>query len=228
MSKNLDLYAKIEPYIGFYDEYDKLYDEYLKILKEYDVLSILDVGCGNGNMLKKLQDRGYRAEGIDLSQEMVSISQKKGVKASCKDIADVEGRYDAVIAVADVLNYIPKEFLKDFLKKVQERLKKGGVFLCDINTKFGFSEVADGVMVKDEDDIFLSIDALFDGETLDTHITLFEKKGELYRRSDAYIEQYYHDIDDIVNSTAMKFEDSRGISMFSDSSDKLLLGFINL
>jgi len=226
LSKNLDLYAKVEPYIGFYEEYDKLHDFYLDRLKEYDIKSVLDVGCGNGNMLLKLQKNGYDAEGIDLSQAMVDIARKKGVNASCKDISQVKTGYDAVIAVADVLNYIPMDSLRDFLTNVARCLKDGGLFLCDINTLYGFSSVAEGALVKDEGDIFFTIDAVFEENILYTDITLFEKEKTLYKKSKAEILQYYHLRDDIKRSTVLDFIKEYDISMFSKKSDKVLLVFM--
>jgi len=81
-NKNLDLYAKVEPFIGFDAAYEELYQTYLEKLSDYKIKTILDVGCGNGNFLLHLQ-KLYLAQGIDISSKMVKIAQAKGVDASC-------------------------------------------------------------------------------------------------------------------------------------------------
>ena len=224
---SLDLYAKIEPYIGFYEHYERLYGFYIKILKDYEIKSVLDVGCGNGRMLQRLSTLGYEARGIDLSSKMVEKAKSKGVDASCQNISDVKEKYDAIVAVADVLNYMDEKSLKRFLSYIKNALKKDGVFICDINSEHGFCDVADGAMIKEDSDIFLSIDAFFDGEVLDTDITLFEKEGDLYRKSKGNILQYYHKEDDIEKYVPMKLEKKDKISLFSDDPDKIIYTFVN-
>ncbi len=224
---SLDLYAKIEPYIGFYDNYERLYGYYLKLLKDFDIKSVLDVGCGNGRMLEILNEAGYSAKGIDLSKKMIEIAKQRGVDAECKNISEVTGKYDAIIAVADVLNYMDIKSLKRFLSYIKNALKEGAIFICDINTLHGFCDVADGTMVKEDNDIFLAIDAIFDGEMLDTNITFFEKEGDLYRKYNGAILQYFHDENDIVDMTPLRLLDKKEISLFSDDADKMIFRFVN-
>ena len=224
---SLDLYAKIEPYIGFYNTYERLYSYYLKLLKDFDVKSVLDVGCGNGRMLEILNEAGYCAKGIDLSKKMVDIAKQRGVDAEHKNIYEISEKYDAIIAVADVLNYMDKKSLKKFLGYIKNALKQGGIFICDINTLHGFCDVADGTMVKEDDELFLAIDAVFDGEVLDTNITFFEKEGELYKKYNGAILQYFYESDDILDMSPIKLLDEQNIALFSDKPDKVILRFVN-
>ncbi len=223
--KNLDLYAKIEPLIGFYEEYKYLHEEYLHILNEYPHIStVLDVGCGNGSLLLHLQSI-YQAEGIDLSPKMVEIAKSKGVNCSCIDLKDVKNSYDAILAVADVLNYLDDDALSLFLSNVSNRLESGGIFIFDINTLFGFEEVTAGSMSVDEGDQFLSIEAEFLDEILRTEITLFErvKDSDCFTKEDDIIFQYYHDIEKIVSKTDLELVLVKDISLFTDTSDKSLV-----
>ena len=224
---SLDLYAKIEPYIGFYDNYERLYGYYLKYLKDFDINSVLDVGCGNGRMLELLTKAGYCAKGIDLSEKMVEIAKQRGVDAEHKNISEVTSKYDAIICVADVLNYMDRKSLKRFLGYIKNVLKEEGIFICDINTLHGFCDVADGTMIKEDNELFLAIDAVFDGEMLDTNITFFEKEGDLYKKYNGAILQYFHKSNDIVDMAPMQFLNKQEITLFSDEPDKVILKFIN-
>ncbi len=225
---SLDLYAKIEPYIGFYDEYERLYEIYIEILKDYSPRTILDIGCGNGRMLELLKESGFDAKGIDISKKMVQIAKQRGVDAECKKIEDVKESFDAIVAVADVLNYMDKNSLKDFFKQIQRCLKDNGVFICDINTLHGFSDVADGAMVKESENGFLSVDAVFDGEVLETSIIFFEKfKDDFYKKFSGIIKQYYHKESELLKSTSLKCIEKMDAYIFSDESDKRIYLFKN-
>jgi len=222
---SLDLYAKIEPLIGFYDEYEQLYSSYLNILSSLHVKSVLDIGCGNGKLLKLLEDNSYEAYGIERSQEMVHMAQKLGVKADIKELSSLkEESFECALAVGDVLNYIPNSDLDTFFTEVARVVKKGGYFLADINTITGF-EVADGVMVKDFEDKFLSIEASYENEMLATNITLFEKLNSHYQKHSGQVLQYFHNKERFENLAQFEFVSSFPISMFSDEEEKLLMLF---
>jgi cyclopropane fatty-acyl-phospholipid synthase-like methyltransferase len=218
------LYAKVEPFIGFDEAYEELYQTYLEKLSDYKIKTILDVGCGNGNFLLHLQ-KLYLAQGIDISYEMVKIAQAKGVDASCLPLEKVEQKYDALLSVADVLNYLDKSDLEKFLKDVESHLFDDGIFICDINTLFGFSEVTAGSLSIDEDDTFISIDSEFEDEKLYTTITMFTKDGKNYTKEQEDILQYYHTIKDIENLSSLKLVSVDEVALFSKESDKSLLVF---
>ncbi len=143
----------------------------------------MDVGCRNGSMLEKLRLNGFKATGIDLNSKMIEIAKSKSLEVFEKNICDMDEKFDAVIAIADVLNYMDKKELKKFFFCVEKTLDKGDLFIADINTKHGFEDVAEGTMAKETDDQFLSVDALYDKSVLTTHITLFEKESDLYKKT---------------------------------------------
>ena len=225
MINSLDLYAKIEPLIGFYDEYEELYSSYLEILRSLHVKSILDIGSGNGKLLKLLEENGYEAFGIERSQEMVNMAQKLGVKSAVQELSSLnEDSFECALAVGDVLNYIPNSDLDTFFTEVARVVKKGGYFLADINTLAGF-EVADGVMVKEFEDKFLSIEALYEDEVLTTNITLFEKSNGYYQKHSGEVSQYFHNKKRFENLALFELVSSSPVSMFSDEEEKLLMLF---
>jgi len=222
---NLDLYAKIEPMIGFYEVYEKLYKKYLMILNQYPVQKVLDIGCGNGEFLSMLSEK-YDAFGIDISREMVEISLKKGLEVKCCYLHELSFIYDTIVAVADVLNYMPKSELQKFMEDVYAHLKEGGVFICDVNTLHGFEDVAAGSMNVDEGDRFLAIDAEFEEDMLHTDIVYFEKKrDDCFVKEEAKIVQYYHSLSDILSLSPMKMIKKFDISLFSTEADKTILVF---
>ena len=225
MTNSLDLYAKIEPLIGFYDEYEALYSSYLQLLYPLHVNSILDIGCGNGKLLKLLDNNDFDAYGIDRSELMINRAQELGVKAEVKELSSLHvDSFECALAVGDVLNYMRDDELDKFFDEVKVVVKEDGYFLADINTQVGF-EVADGVMVKDTNSGFLSVEANYEDEILTTNITLFEKDEKSYKKSSGQILQYFYSKERFENLKSFRLVASSPISMFSDEDEKLLMLF---
>jgi ubiquinone/menaquinone biosynthesis C-methylase UbiE len=68
----------------------KLYDNVALKLRGYKHRSILDLGCGTGNLFEKLQDGGSGLYGADISPEMIKYAREKsGGRAEFK-VADSE------------------------------------------------------------------------------------------------------------------------------------------
>jgi SAM-dependent methyltransferase len=219
----LDLYAKIEPLIGFYDEYEKLYLLYLQKIKSLHVKSVLDIGCGNGRFLKHLNRSGFDCLGIDRSKEMVKKACAIGVNAKVLELENIQkNSFDSITAVGDVLNYMNQDELNKFFDSILKVLKKDGYFLFDINTVEGF-ELTDGAMVKDFEDKFLSIEANFNGKILKTDITLFEKEEKNFVKYSANITQYYHNATKFKNIKGFKTILMSHFGMFESNSEKTLV-----
>lgn len=225
MINPLDLYAKIEPMIGFYDEYEKLYEKYLDLLSSLDVSSILDIGCGNGKLLKLLELNHFIPYGIDRSEKMVSLARELGVKADARELNELkDNSFDCALAVADVLNYIRADDLSGFFSKLSNVLKPNGYFLADINTIVGF-ELADGVMIRDETDKFLSIESFFERKILTTNLTLFEKKDNFFKKHSGQILQYYHNLQTFKDIINFKLIETFPIDLFGSGTEKILMIF---
>lgn len=189
----LNLYAKVESYLDFEEEVRQLHKEFLGLLYERQPQSVIDIGCGQGAFLQHLQTNGVKAFGIDLSSEQINICQAKGLDAKCMPLEEVSQTFDCATAIFDVINYIPKQHLKTFFKQSYLVLNQGGTFVFDVNSLFGFQEVAQGSLNINLKDKFIAIDALFEENILRTDITLFSlQKSGLYEKEQDFIEQYYH------------------------------------
>jgi len=92
--------------------------------------SLLDVGCGEGELLMMLENSGAKnLTGIDYSNEAIKIAEnnlkhRKDVFLECIEAKDVGGKYD-VITMAGVLEHIDDPF--NLLKKlIETNLNKNG------------------------------------------------------------------------------------------------------
>jgi cyclopropane fatty-acyl-phospholipid synthase-like methyltransferase len=222
---NLDLYAKAEHLLGIEEATEALYDLYRSELDSYEVKTLLDVGCGRGGFMRRMISDGVACKGVDLSAVMVADCKANGLDAECKDVSEVDGMYDAVVSIFDVLNFMNHDELVKFLDAVAQRLNEDGVFIADINTRYGFSDVAEGTMSNDTDKEFLNVDAVFEDDELLTTITLFEKEedGRFTKYQDS-IRQYFHPIKTFQKLSSLKLVDKQTFSLY-DTKDKTLLIF---
>lgn len=222
---NLDLYAKAEHLLGIEEATEALYDLYRSELDNLEVKTLLDIGCGRGGFMQRMLSDGVECMGIDLSDVMVEECQSQGLDAQNIDISEVNKKFDAIVSIFDVLNFMSQDQLITFLNNVAEKLNDDGVFIADINTLYGFSDVAEGTMSNDSENEFLSVDALFENNELHTTFTLFEKANdEKYIKYQDTIVQYFHKIKLFQNIENLKLIDKQTFSLY-DTHDKTLLIF---
>lgn len=225
-SDSLDLYAKVEDLLGVKEAAPSLYAHYLLFLNTIDFETLLDVGCGSGDFLRQIQGAlGIpEVKGIDLSPLMVSRTLEQGYDAQCVDLCDLDGRYDVLTAVFDMVNYLDESQLARFLGCVKEHLNDGGYFLCDINTLYGFENVAVGSYIVDDEERFLTVDSDFEEGEYVAEFTLFEKEGSHFKKSQETIRQYYHTVDEIVMQSGLELVQSDNVTLYDlDEADKLFL-----
>ena len=225
----LELYARIEPMLGFEEEATALYDTYIGLLADLGIGRVLDIGCGSGRFLSRVSARlpGVSTLGIDLSVTMVERARALGVEARAVDLCELTERFDAATAVFDVLNYLDETALRRFLSCAADRLEPGGWLLADINTLYGFDAVAQGALIRRDGGRFLALESLFDGERMVTTIDLFEPAGSGgYRRERDEIVQHYHPIERFMDLTGLQLVEERPVTLFDgDEPEKSLLLF---
>ena len=227
MSKNnsasLDLYAEVEDLLGVKEYAPKLYAHYLLFLNTLDFTTLLDIGCGSGDFLVQMQQALSitKVKGIDLSPHMVSKTVKQHIDAECINICDLEGKYDVLTAVYDMINYLDTSSLKSFLFCVKNHLIEGGIFLCDINTLYGFENVAVGSFIVDDETRFLTVDSDFQNNEYISEFTLFKREDEYFVKSQETIRQYYHSVEQIVKYSELELVVDDEVFLYDfDEADK--------
>ena len=104
---------------------------------------ILECACGTGILASHLAEYGHQIYGFDKSPEMIAIANARYnddrlffIQAAFSDFP-IEREYDAAICLYDSINYLMTgDEVIDFLERVKQALKPGGIFIFDICTRY--------------------------------------------------------------------------------------------
>ncbi len=117
-------------------DYKAEYEFYDKILKRNKSKSVLEIGCGSGNLASYFEKSEYEYTGIDSSKEMLTIANEvapnaKFIRADMRKLR-LKLKYDTVIISGRSISYlITNNDVKNTLKSIYQTLKKGGVLIFD-------------------------------------------------------------------------------------------------
>jgi SAM-dependent methyltransferase len=117
-------------------DYEKEGHFYLSQLEAYHCKSIIEFGCGTGNLGQNLMNAGFEYYGVDISPAMVELAKKKipEHKLSVGDIIDFrsESIFDAACFTGRSISYlIDDHSILQAFKTVSLHIKPRGIFIFD-------------------------------------------------------------------------------------------------
>lgn len=161
---------------------------------------VLDLACGSGSFSKLLAESGYKVTGVDSSPQMLTAADLKCAgKAEfiCADMRQfrLTEAFDACICCLDSINHLDGiDEVKQAFACVHDSLKKGGLFVFDVNTLYKHKKILAGnTFVFDRENYFLSWDNEYSGNgRVNIFLDLFMCEGEVYKRySECFSETTY-------------------------------------
>jgi 2-polyprenyl-3-methyl-5-hydroxy-6-metoxy-1,4-benzoquinol methylase len=127
-------------YVGFEDQFRGSPEEIRRRVEEYlpifvDASDVLDVGCGRGEFLELLRERGIRARGIDINAAMVDVCREKGLEAATGDALTYlrrlpDGSLGGLFA-AQVVEHLEPRYLTQLLDTAFEKLRPGAPIVLE-------------------------------------------------------------------------------------------------
>lgn len=136
--RTYDLYAKI-----FGQKFGKHFKNFVEkeaelFLKRLPGKKILDLGSGPGNHAAYFKKQGYDVLCIDISEKMIELCRKKGLRAKVVDIEklDLQENFDGIWAYASLL-HIPKEKIPKVIKRIKGSLKPNGILALSLKEGTG-------------------------------------------------------------------------------------------
>lgn len=135
--------------------------------------SILEVGCGEGRLLREFARRGYRATGVDRSGEMIEAAMAKNSRAApavSYYAGDVRGMktdlpFDGAFSWYTSFGYEDDAGNLDVLRAIRAQLKSGGRFAIDVTNKDFLVRNLRETMVFERGDNFLIERLSYDTKT---------------------------------------------------------------
>lgn len=138
--------------------------EYLQKCKlNNEILSILDIACGNGrDAFYFLDNLRCSVLGIDISEEAIDIAsnaslktQKEHVKFQCCNFMELkEGKYD-IVFIASLYHFLKKNERKELRKTVMRTLKPNGLLFLSTLSVGDTAYYGKGTPVPEEPNSFL-------------------------------------------------------------------------
>jgi ubiquinone/menaquinone biosynthesis C-methylase UbiE len=129
-----------------YDKIAQLYhkrriDRFWTVAPDIDALAkrlaqgsaVLDVGCGSGYVASKLEDRGFKVTGIDISTRMLELARGNSPKSTflrmdMKRLDFPKESFDAVICLYSIF-HVPRRYHLGVLKRFRRVLKPNGLLV---------------------------------------------------------------------------------------------------
>jgi SAM-dependent methyltransferase len=203
----MDRYTDYDPFASLYANYwgDEFHREAGPALDRLLLhrlpagAAILDLCCGDGRITKELHRRGFQVTGLDGSERMLTLAQRRTpsarfllADARCFAICE---EFDAVISTFDSLNHVlsAKDLHKVFVN-VHGALKSGGWFVFDLNREQAYFDFwAHDSHTVDADAVSVACGAYDKRTRLATcDVTLLEREDTHWHRSDFRLTQRYH------------------------------------
>jgi 2-polyprenyl-3-methyl-5-hydroxy-6-metoxy-1,4-benzoquinol methylase len=97
---------------------------------------VLDIGCGQGDLVRCLLEDGYTAFGIDVSPEQVHLATVAGLSQVClgdyrEELAKRTEEL-AVVTACDFLEHLTKSEVLEAFDGIAASLRPGGIFIARV------------------------------------------------------------------------------------------------
>lgn len=106
-----------------------------ELVRSFGPTSLLDVGCGDGFLLRILRGLVPQRAGVDLSERAISYAKAFNPEARIEliDAAELEETFDVVTAI-EVLEHIPDNDVARFLQTLAARCRRRGQVIISVPT----------------------------------------------------------------------------------------------
>ena len=211
----------MEAYTGFAPVYDMYmdnipYDTWATNIKnlfeKYNMPMniVCDLGCGTGQMTRRLKNFGHDMIGIDNSYDMLMEAQEQedseGILYLCQDMRSFElyGTVGAVVSVCDSINYLrDNEELLTVCKLVNNYLDPKGLFIFDIKTENYYKKLGTSTIAENREEGSFIWENDYDETTKDNYyyLTIYEANDEgTFDRYEEEHLQHAFSQDEVVNA----------------------------
>ena len=98
-------------------------------------LIVLDIGCGRGEWLSLLREKGFSVKGLEINAVMQKVCVEKGLDVSCEQaltwLKACEKDSLTAVTAFHVVEHIPFELLLSWATEIYRALEPGGVMIFE-------------------------------------------------------------------------------------------------
>lgn len=94
--------------------------------------SVLDVGCGTGDLLDLLQDRGWELHGTEISQVAIDMAKERGIEAAFHHKANLTGFEYNTIVMSQMLEHLDDDAEQAIIAEAGKRLVDDGLLITSV------------------------------------------------------------------------------------------------
>ena len=180
-------------------DYDRVFEWLKSFLSKEKNPDILEMAMGTGRLIEKLIGIG-KVTGFDNSADMLALAEERlrgrGVSLLQMDLRtfDLNRTYDCILCLCDGMNYLEseEELLQSFLR-VEKHLKKGGLFVFDMNTHARFLDYGNFTEMREEENFTLIWENYYEAPVNEYCITMFirDKDGKYDRYREIHEERAF-------------------------------------
>lgn len=154
-------------------------EDVMNLLTKEEGSLLVDLGCGNGTLTKKLADRGYRVIGIDASDDMISLAKTEypDLKFMKEDALSfrLKDKADVIFSNA-VFHWIDRDNQERLIENISRQLATGGELVCEFGG-YGCAEAVHATLEKCFHERNLKYLRTFYFPTIGEYTPILEKYG---------------------------------------------------
>lgn len=101
----------------------------------YDDCRVIDLGCGRGEWLELMVEEEFEAQGVDLDESMLAISNAAGLSVVKSDIIEylqkIQDNSVEIVSGFHIIEHISSDSLQILVKEAFRVLKPGGLLILE-------------------------------------------------------------------------------------------------
>ena len=227
--------ATYETFAAVYDSImdDSLYEKWTNFsLRHFPEgkKKLLEHACGTGIQSIYFKKAGFDVTGLDLSQEMIKIADKRAqdvgldisfIQGNMLDLSKIE-TYDLITCYSDSLCYMEDEIaVGDVFEQAYQHLNDGGVFIFDVHSIYQIDKIFPNYSYHENADDFAFVWDSYLGDaphSIVHELTFFikEENGFFSRHDEIHEERTY---DRITYEVLLEQAGFKNIKVYADFTD---------
>lgn len=191
-----------------------------KLLGRERISRLLDIGCGGGYMLSRLENHCDEVFGVDLSPEAIQFAKgftrAELLVSSAEKLPFKDGEFDCIVST-DVFEHIPDD--KKAILEVKRVLRRGGKLILYTPTEVGlFSKTSLSELYHTSEKSYLLDQRYYTVESLTKLLEAAQFKIKFIRYHNVFFQEFFTQLLKGIGAMLKKrYENQSDITSFTNS-----------